>query len=178
MATFLIFVVFVVLTSDSLIFHCFFFDDSLMTLWRTIDDTTNIWTQMFLISKAFNVLYFNFWCFIAAWLISRCWWFFEETMLRFDDFDANNNDKLFFGVVISETLMFYCCFVDDRSWCFGEIYWKQWQFRWNFFWSLLFGICQTLKHWSFIVSSLMIRWWLFEETLLTLRRFWCKQWWS
>ena len=82
METFLIFVFFVVLTSESLIFHCFFIDDSLMTLWRTIDDTTKIWTQMFLINRAFHVQYFNFRCFIAAWLINRCWWVFEETLMR------------------------------------------------------------------------------------------------
>ena len=81
-ATFLIFIVFVVLTSESLMFHCFFFDHWLMTLWRNIDDTTHIWTQTFLISKAFNGLYFNFWCFIAAWFSNRCWWDFEKTLLR------------------------------------------------------------------------------------------------
>ena len=82
MATFLIFIVFVVLTSESMMFHCFFVDDSLMTLWRTIDDTTKIWTQSFLINKDFIVQFFNFWYFIGAWLIDRFWWFFGETLMR------------------------------------------------------------------------------------------------
>ena len=75
--TFLIFIVFVVLTSESLMFLCYFTDDSLIYLWRTIDETTNIWMQTFLIIKFFNVLISKVWCFIAAGLINRCWWFFE-----------------------------------------------------------------------------------------------------
>ena len=40
METFLIFIVFVVLNSEPLMFHCFFILDSLMTHWRRIDDSS------------------------------------------------------------------------------------------------------------------------------------------
>ena len=81
MKTFSIFVVRNVLNSETLMFHCFFIYDSLMTLRRIIADTTNIWTQTFLINRAFNVHYFKFWCFLAAWLINGCWWHFQETLM-------------------------------------------------------------------------------------------------
>ena len=138
---FLIFISFVVLTSESLMFHCFFLDDSLMTLWRTIDETTSIWTQTLLINKDFNVLFFKFWCFIAAWLIKSCWWFFEETFIRSRWFRCKKYWKMFFVVLISETLMFLCCFLDDRWWHFRETNLKHWYFRWKHFWSLLFLFC-------------------------------------
>ena len=53
---FLIFIVFALLTSESLMFDCSFSDDSLMTFWRNIDDTTKIWMQTLKIIEACNVI--------------------------------------------------------------------------------------------------------------------------
>ena len=72
----------ILLFYESLMFHCFFIDDYLMTPWTIIDETRKIWTQTFLINRAFNVHCFKFWCFTAAWLINRYWRFVEETLMR------------------------------------------------------------------------------------------------
>ena len=81
--TFVIFVVFASLTSETLIFHCSFSDDSLMTLWRNIDDTTKVWMQSVKIIEVYNVIIISeCWCSFDAWLINR-WWSYEESLIRF-----------------------------------------------------------------------------------------------
>ena len=56
METFLVFIVFDVLTSESFMFHCSFSDDSLMILLRNIDDTTKIWMQTLKITEFSNMI--------------------------------------------------------------------------------------------------------------------------
>ena len=53
MATFLIFIVFVVLNSESLMFHCCFIDESWMILRRNIDVTAKISLQTLMIKNVF-----------------------------------------------------------------------------------------------------------------------------
>ena len=53
---FLIFIVFALLTSESFMFNCSFGDDSLVILWKNIDDTTNIWMQTLKIKEVSNVI--------------------------------------------------------------------------------------------------------------------------
>ena len=49
MATFLLFIVFVVLNSESLMFHCCFIDDSFVILWTNFDVTVKISMQALMI---------------------------------------------------------------------------------------------------------------------------------
>ena len=51
--TFLIFIVRNVLNSETLKFHCFFIDDSLMILWRNIDVTARYSMQALMIFMGF-----------------------------------------------------------------------------------------------------------------------------
>ena len=81
-APFLIFIVFVLLNSESLMFHCCFIDDSLMILWRTVDDTTKICMQTLKIIEVSNVIFIRSLVFFAAWLINRSW-SYEEFLIRF-----------------------------------------------------------------------------------------------
>ena len=84
MENFLIFIVFVVLTSKSLMFHCFLIDDSLMTLWRNIDDTTNIWMQTLKIIQVSNVIIIRTLMFLCCLIDSSLmilWWFFDKILM-------------------------------------------------------------------------------------------------
>ena len=182
-------------------FHCFFIDDSLMTLWRTIDDTTNIGMQLVSNIKAFNVLIFKFWCFFAAWLTNSCW-FLEEMLMRPWWFRCKYIMIVFF-VTISESLVFHCSVIDDSL----MILWRKidgtakvWMqtlkiievsnviiirtlmflccwigyslmILWIFFDKVLIISLQTLS----ISNSLTIRCWFLGESLKLHRRFWCKQ---
>ena len=84
MELFLIFIVFVMLTSESLMFQCFFIDDSLMNLWRTIEVTVKISLQALLTFKGFidlisETLMFH-WCFVHDSLMSL-WRDIIETLI-------------------------------------------------------------------------------------------------
>ena len=66
METFLIFIVFVVWTPESLMLHCLFIDESLMILWRNNDYTGKIWIQTLKIIEVSNVI------FIRTWTVLCC----------------------------------------------------------------------------------------------------------
>ena len=53
---FLIFIVFALLSSESLMFHCSFSDDSLMILLRKLDGTTKIWMETLNILEVSNLI--------------------------------------------------------------------------------------------------------------------------
>ena len=81
MDIFLTFIVFVMLRSESLMFQCFFDDDSLMTLWRTIEVTAKISLQALLTFKGFIDLISETLMFHCCFVDDR-WWFVGETYLK------------------------------------------------------------------------------------------------
>ena len=111
METFLISVVFVVLISESVMFHCFLIDDSLMTFWRNVDDTTKILMQTVKIIEVYNVMIIRtllFPCCLIDYSLLILWKIFDNiSMISMQTFMS----ILF--VLISDTLMFHCHFIDD-----------------------------------------------------------------
>ena len=84
METFLIFIVIVVFFSESLLFHCFFIDEWLMTLWRNIDGTTKISMQTLKIIEVSNVLIIRtlmFLCCLIDYSLMILWWIFDNTLM-------------------------------------------------------------------------------------------------
>ena len=91
METFLIFIVFVVLTSESLKIPCCFVDDSLTILRREI-------LKHWQFRRNFFDLYC--FCFVNLWIIDVSlllqWWFVDDTLREhwwhYEDLDANAKD--------------------------------------------------------------------------------------
>ena len=111
--TFLIFIVFVVLTPESLMFLC----SSRMILWCIFEEPLlklgkfvckRFWSLKFLMcwSSNFDVSLQLDWLIVVDDSLNRRWW-------DLDDFYVKIAVEISFVVVISETLMFHCCFVDD-----------------------------------------------------------------
>ena len=113
METFLVFIVFVVLNTESLMFHGWFIDDTLMILWKNIDVTAKISMQALIIFKGFidrisETLMFHF-CFVDESLMTF-WRDIIETLI--------NSMETFwifivFVVLNFESLMFHCSISDD-----------------------------------------------------------------
>ena len=110
---FLIFFVCVLLTSESLMFHCFFIDDSLMTLWRNIDVTAKISMQALLIFMVFFDLISKTLmlpcCFIVGSLMILWRDLFETLIISMETFSI----CIVFVVLTSESLLFHCYFRGD-----------------------------------------------------------------
>ena len=89
METFLIFIVFDVLTSESMTFHCWCIDYSLMILWRNIDVTAKVLMQTLRIITVFIDLVSETLMFHCCFVDDR-WWVLGETYFKIIDiFDGN-----------------------------------------------------------------------------------------
>ena len=80
METFSIFIVFVVLTSESLLFLCYFIDDSLMYLWKTVEVTAKISLQALMTFKGFIDLISETLMFLCCFVddsLKNFWWNYE-----------------------------------------------------------------------------------------------------
>ena len=77
METFMVFIVFVVLTSESLFFRCWFLDVSLMIIWGNIDVTAMFSMQKLMIISVFIHISSETLLFHCCSLADR-WWFFGE----------------------------------------------------------------------------------------------------
>ena len=124
LAIFLIFIVFVLLNSESLMFHCCFIDDSLMILWRTINDSTTICMQTLKIIEVFNVIFIRTLVFLCCLIDQSLMilWRVSDNIRISDDFDANNNDNKFFcanleNIDNSLPLTFWFCDDDLERLC-------------------------------------------------------------
>ena len=80
-ATFLLFIVFIVLKCESLMFHCWFIDDSLVIFWRNIGVTAKCSMQALMIFKGFIDLISKRLMFHCC-VFDDCWWLFGETYLK------------------------------------------------------------------------------------------------
>ena len=72
--------------------------------------------------------------------------------------------------------MLYCCLIDDsmkEHWSNTHDFVLTLNHHWGFVFNVL--ICKTLL---FLADSVVIGWWLFEETLMKQRRFCCKTYWA
>ena len=160
-------------------FHCRFVDDSLTTLWKDIFGTFQIPTETLLIFFVFDVL-------TSESFIFHCWCIDDSLMIPWRNIEVTAIISMqtlriinVFIDIISETLMFHCCFVDDRWRLFGETYFKNIDnFDGTTFLIFVAFVVLTSGHCFSIASTLMIRWWLFEEPLMTLRIFGRKRFWS
>ena len=155
------FFVFVVLTSRSLICHCWSIGESLLIHWRNIDDITEFWMQTIKIIEVSNVLIIRTLMLFAAWLIFR-WWSYEESSIRFGDLDANINDNTLF-VLISDILMFHYCFLDDSlMMLWGDIIETLISSKEAFFVYFVFVVLPS--------ESLMFQCFFIDDSLMTLGR--------
>ena len=82
MKLFLIFFVRNVLTSEALIFDCWFIDNSLMIPWRNIEVTAKVPMQASMIFKCFIDLISETLMFHCCFVVD-CWWFFGETFFNY-----------------------------------------------------------------------------------------------
>ena len=76
--------------------------------------------------------------------------------------------KLFFFVLISETLMLPCCFVDDSLISFEETFWNIDKFDGNF--SDLYCFC-CVNLWITDVSLLLRRWFVDDSLMIHIWNF-------
>ena len=97
--------------------------------------------ETFLISFVRNVL-------TSEALFFDCWFIDDSLIIPWRNIDVRAKVSMQASMIfkcfidlISETLMFHCCFVVDCWWFFGETYLKQWWFRSQLFWSSLFLLC-------------------------------------
>ena len=152
---FLIFIDSVVFTSESLMFHCFFIDDSLMTPWKNIDDPRKIWMQTLKIIEVSNVI-------IIRTLMVLCCLIDGSLMILWRIFDK----ILMISVQTLKTIHFVCANVGNRDvssllpWLFvddalEEHCWNLEKFDGNFF-DLYCFCCVNL--WISVVSLLHHRW--------------------
>ena len=75
---------FVVVISETLMFQCSFSDDSLRTLWRNIDDTTNNWMRTPKIIEVSNVAIIRtlmFLCCLIDYSLMSPWRNFDEILM-------------------------------------------------------------------------------------------------
>ena len=111
----LVFIVFVVLNSESVMFNWFFLKASLMTLWRNNDETPKIWMQTLKINEVLNVIIIETMIpLLLDWLIVDNP--MENLQKDFDDLDANISDKKLFCANfqnIDVSLLLRPWFVDD-----------------------------------------------------------------
>ena len=101
------------LTSESLFFRCWFLDVSLMNIWEKHWRYSDVFNANV---NDHNCFYWHdlpkHWCFIAArrWSLMILWWTVEVKAKI--SLQALMIYKGFIDL-ISEPLMFHCCFVDD-----------------------------------------------------------------
>ena len=160
------------LISETLMFHYCFLDDAVEGHCWSIDN--------------FEGNFFDLHCFCCAnlWMIDFSlpvlWQFVDDSLEKQWRYSEDFIETLIivndFIDLISETLMFNCCLVDDSLMTlWGDIF-EALTISMEIYCSLLILLCYFLNHWCLIASSLMSRWWLFEETLMALRRLRCKRW--
>ena len=110
-------------------------------------------------------MFLLFWC-ASLWKTDVSllppWWYFDEILMKIGVY--------VFNVLVSEKLMFHCCFVDDflmRSWWTMEISMQTLLINKD----LIVLIFYFLRlHCCLIVYSLMSLWTNFDETLMILRQ--------
>ena len=141
------------------------FEEPLMKL--RIFGCKHFWSLKFLMcwSSNFDSSLQLHWLIVVDDSLNSLWW-------DLDDFDTEINDENPFVVVISETWMFHCCFVDDSLMTLWGHIWNIHNFGGNFF-DLYCFWCVNL--WNIHFSLLLQCWWFFQETLMKLRRFRCKR---
>ena len=147
-----------VLICETLIFACCSSDVLLMLLWGNLDETAMIWMQVIMIIYVF----FASLCITDVSLLLH-WCFFDEVLKNKGDFDANIIDQKQNIVLVFQTLMFHCCFLD-----FLLV-----SLRRNFDETLMFSI-QTPMIGSFfkeLISEIfMFHYCVSDDSLMILRR--------
>ena len=153
-------------------------DVSLLLPWWVVDDALewHCWSI-----DNFEGNFFDLHCFCCAnlWLIDFSllvlWQFVDDSLEKHwrcsEDFIQTFVIINVFTDLISETLTFHCCLVDESLMTLWGDKFETLTISMEFYWSLLILFCNYLNHWCLIASSLMSGWWLFEETLMALRRF-------
>ena len=96
-----------VLICATLIFPCCSSDVLLMLLWGNLDETAMIWMQVIMIIYVF---FASLWITDVSLLLH--WSFFDEVLKNNGDFDANIIDQKQNIVLVFQTLMFHCCFLE------------------------------------------------------------------
>ena len=135
METFLIFLVFVVLTFQLLMFHCYFIDDSLTYLWRTVEVTAKLSMQTIMIMKVFIDL-------MSETLMFHCFFIYDSLMtLRRTIADTTNiwTQKFLINRAFNVHYFKFWCFlaawlVNGCWWHFQETLMGPWGFRCKQYW--------------------------------------------
>ena len=145
-------------------FHCSFSDDSVMTLWKNVDDTTKVWMQTLKIIEVSDVIIVRTLIpLLLDWLIvddpvKNLWW-------DFDDLDANIYDNSFCANLrnIDVSLPLRRWFVDEYL---ERHLWSIVIFIGSFFdlhrfccVNLWFIHVSLLLPWRFVDDSLKNHWW-------------------
>ena len=109
----------------------------------------------------------------AAWLINR-WWSYAESLIRSCWFRCKHYWNYFYCANLRDidvSLLLRRWLVDDLL----KRHFETLMFSMETFSIFIVFALLISESLMFIASSLMIRWWLFEETLMTLRSFGCKR---
>ena len=169
--TFSIFLVRDVLNSVTLMFQCFFIDDSLMTLWRNIDDTTKIWMQTLKIIEVPVVRIIRtlmFLCCLIDYSLMTLWRDADETLMI--SMQTVMIIKVFFWLnlrIIDVSLLLRRWFVDDalkNHWWHYEDLDANDKYQWSLY---------ILNHQNVDVLCCLT-----DYSLMTLWRIFDKIWWS